>query len=230
MAKLTFDALTDRNVVAGIDHAVLFKKSGSGSSATWPGTAWNGFTSFEKSNDGGDATTLWADNIAYLKLRGRESFAGTINCYTFPPAFYPCIGATAVSVGTGTTSDVYAHEQDHEVFRLCYREALYNGNGQYGWRYHVLYNLTAGPSDETAETLDDSIDPQEFSFDVEGTPVTWTDQSMTACEWTFDLDALDEDDATGPVKAWIETLYGNDATSSAKTSACPDPEDLFTAS
>lgn len=226
MAKLTFDELADRKVVAGVDHAVLYKKTVSGDTITWGGVAWNGFTSFEKSNDGGDATTLWADNIAYLKLRGRESFAGTINCYTFPKEFYPCIGATAITVGDSGPS-VYAHEQEHEVFRLCYREVLYDGNGQYGWRYHVLYNLTAGPSDETAETLDDSIDPQEFSFDVEGTPVAWSAKSMTACEWTFDLESLNEDTATGTVKGWIDTLYGNNASTSAKTSSCPDPAALF---
>lgn len=229
MSKLKFDQDGEKNLVSGVDHVVLYKKETTSSTTTWKGYKWNGITSWEKSPDGGDSNKIRADNIVYAVLRGRESYAGTVNCYSFPKEFYPCIGAIAVTVGNAT---VYAHEQDHEYFRACYREVLMNESGKYGYRYHVLYNLSAGPSDETAETMDDSIDPEEFGFELEGSAFTDTvgGKTLSLCEWTFDITGEEGDSGLDPTyQGWIDTLYGTDGSGSTTGTdpQCPNPSALF---
>lgn len=210
MAELVFHTAANRKLRHNIDNAVLYVGTG------WKGVAWDGMTKVSTNPDGGDLNKVWADGIAYASLRGAVSYAASISCVNFPLEFDACIG----NVQIGTTG-VYAHEQNGEVFRLAYRERLTNAEkGDYGYRYHVVYNCMCDPSDSDAETDDDSIDAQEFQFDIKGTPITCTvgGKTINASEYTFDVN--DADLKTNKI---VQTLYG---TTSADA-ACPDPDTLF---
>lgn len=214
MAKLVFDQATERKYENGVDHAVLY------TGASWTGVAWNGMTSIDTAPDGGETEALWADNIKYAVMRGAVSYAATINCYTYPEEFNPCLGNKKIEVGGKT---VYVHEQMGENFRMAYRTTLNNAEkGLTGYRYHVVYGLACDPSDMTYETIDDSPDAVEFAFDVEGSPAQLKngEKVYSACEFTFDVDEADI--ATDPR---IQILYGT-AEADAK---CPDPDTLFAA-
>ena len=221
MSKLIFDAPLDRKYENGVDHAVLYTLS----SDKWNGYAWNGMTSIDVSPDGGEAQALWADNMKYANMRGAVSYAATINCYSFPEEFNACLGNVEVVAGSG----VYAHEQEGSPFRIVYRTALNDAQrGRYGYRYHVVYNLTCDPSDITYDTIDDSPDGVEFGFDVEGTPITHTASGKSCCEWTFDVVDADKRGSSDGAKytkldAIVDKLYGTNETNAE----CPDVDELF---
>lgn len=242
MAALSWHNTGDNKFVTGVDCGAVYTleahvpSGGSGTTTyTWDGKAWNGLTSWEKSPEGGEATTLWADNIKYAIARGATSYAGTVSAYTYPENFKKCLGIVA-----DTANGFAISEQEHVPFRAMYRERLYNQNGLYGYRYHVIYGLTCDPNDETAETLEENVDGQEFQFDVQGVPVAATVNGTTkySCEFTFETEAKDpayssssltapEKDANGDtlttaVQNAIVTLFGLDA-----DPTCPDPNELF---
>lgn len=223
MAKLIFDAPEERKYENGVDHAVLYTYDASGKK--WLGVAWNGMTSIDVSPDGGESQALWADNMKYANMRGAVSYASTINCYTFPEEFNACLGNVEIIAGSG----VYAHEQEGSMFRMAYRTALNDAQrGRYGYRYHVVYNLTCDPSDFTYDTIDDSPDAAEFGFDTEGTPVTHTKSGKSCCEWTFDVpDAAyvteQNREAVAKLNAIIDILYGTEQADAE----CPDVDTLF---
>lgn len=176
-------------------------------------------TSVDIAPEGGESEALWADNIKYAVMRGAISFAGTINCYQFPEEFNACLGNVCVD----ETNGIYIHEQTGENFRLCYRTALNNAEkGRIGYRYHVLYNLTCDPSDMTYDSINDSPDAVEFSFDVEGSPAQFAKDGKVynGCEFTFDV--LDTEETT-KYATLLGKLYG---TASGEAS-CPDPDSLF---
>lgn len=157
-------------------------------------------------------------------MRGAVSYAGTINCYQFPEEFNRCLGNKSKKVGD---VDIYAHEQEGEPFRMAYRTALNDEtNGRVGYRYHVVYGLVADPSDMTYETINDSPEAVEFSFDVEGTPISFGD--ITACEYTFDVyekasGTHEKNDTNTTIKKILDTLFG----SAEAEAMCPDPNELF---
>lgn len=210
--RTKFDIANERAYENGVDHCVLYTGDG------WKGVVWNGMTSIDVAPEGGESEALWADNIKYAVMRGAVSFAGSISCYQFPEEFNGCLGNVCVD----STLGIYAHEQTAENFRLVYRNMLHNAEkGHIGYRYHVLYNLTCDPSDMTFETNNDSPEAVEFSFDVEGSPVSWTKdgKTYTCCEFTFDV--MNGEETTH--SKILDKLYG---TSSVEAS-CPDPEKLF---
>lgn len=178
MSKLQFDD-DNRVVRGGVDHVVLYPKS-----KNYAGFPWDGVTEVNVNPNGGDVNSIWADNICYAKVRGNESFAGSIKAYDYPAEWKPCIGVILAE----QTNIVSAGGQSHDPFNMCYRTKTYDKTGVWVWStYHVLFGLTAGTSEETAKTLEEGFDPAEFTFDFEGTPVKFKSTDVVSCEYTFDV-------------------------------------------
>ena len=205
---LTFDADSQRYITAGIDHCAGYLDDGTG---LYKGYAWNGLTSFEKSNDGADANDMWADNIKYATLRGAEAYAGSISTYSIPEELLPILGIVNIA-GSGEDA-IYVHEQTHKTFRVAYRTKKFNANGFCGYKYHVVYGLTIAANSETAETIDDSPEGQEFSWDFDGVPTTCVVSGTTyrQCEFTFTVNTTDENepfDTSTKAGMILAILYG----------------------
>lgn len=173
MAKLVWDVVGERTYETGVDHGVLYPQV----SGAYPkGVAWSGLTAVTESPSGAEANPFYADNIKYLNLMSVEEFGASIEAYTYPPEFAACDGsaelATGVSIG----------QQKRQAFGMSYRTILGNdteGNS-YGYKLHLIYGALASPSEKAYNTVNESPEPNTFSWEVTTTPVTVTGHEPTA--------------------------------------------------
>ena len=173
MTKLAWDETGNRIYESGIRKGVLYKKIVSGGNAGdyGAGVAWNGLTSVTESPSGAEETALYANDSKYLSLYSAEEFGGTIGAYTYPDEWAECDGSA--SPATGLTIG----QQTRVGFGLCYRTLLGNDSqgDSYGYKLHLVYGATASPSEKSYETINDSPDAVEFSWDYTTTPVAVND-------------------------------------------------------
>ena len=164
MSKLVWDETGKKYYETGTKMAVLYNQV---EGAYTKGTAWNGFRSFEKRPSGAEPTALWADDAKYLTMMSAEEFGATIGAYTYPDEFNPCIGYKELTPG------VLVGQQEHEIFGLCVRTTIGNdvkGN-EYGYKLHLVYGAQAAPSEVSYNTINDSPEAIELSWELSTTPV-----------------------------------------------------------
>lgn len=164
--KLKWDQTGERYYENGVSHGVLFPQKSDGTYDK--GVAWNGLTNVTKSPEGAEANDLWADNIKYASLRSAETFSGSIEAYTYPDEFKPCIGLKEAADG------VYFGQQAHEPFGFCFRTEVGNDTASEAddaFKLHIVYGATASPSEESFDTINDSPDAITFSWDFDTIPV-----------------------------------------------------------
>lgn len=165
MSKLTWDNVGEHYYETGTDHGVLYPQTSAG---TYPmGYAWNGLTGVEENPEGAEANPIWADNIKYLNLISAEEWKGTIKAYTYPDEFAECDGSAEPVDG------VKIGQQPRKSFGFVYRTKIGNDTegDSHGYKLHLLYGLTAQPSDRSYETIDDDPDAIEFSWECSSVPV-----------------------------------------------------------
>ena len=168
---ITWDEAVNRIYETGVSKGVLYPE-GNTAGTYGDGVAWNGLTSVNETRDGGDITTLYADNIEYLHITANEKFTPTIECYTYPDEFGPCIGekTDAGAVGLVVTA------QTRKMFGLCYRtEVGSEADNDLGYKIHIVYGCKAKPSDVNRETVNDSPEGVTFSFECVTTPIDMSD-------------------------------------------------------
>lgn len=181
---LTWDNSGERFYENGVDHVALYVQDASGKYPT--GVAWNGITGITESPDGAEATDLYADNIKYASMRSAETFGGTITAYTYPDEFGICDG-TATPDGL---DGVYLGQQMRNAFGLAYRSQIGNDTATTaddGYKLHIVYGATASPSEKAFETINDSPDAIEFSWEFTTTPVACSGYKAVS---TITIDSL----------------------------------------
>lgn len=198
MAKLTWDVVGDRTYETGVDHAVLYPQV----AGAYPkGVAWSGITSVSESPSGAEANPFYADNIKYLNLMSVEEFGASIEAYTYPPEFAACDGSAEIAKG------ITIGQQKRQAFGMAYRTILGNdteGNS-YGYKLHLIYGALASPSEKAYNTVNESPEPNTFSWEVTTTPVTVEGHDPTA---SLVINSKDVDAAK---LAELETiLYGSE--------------------
>lgn len=163
---LTWDGTGEKKYETGVDHGILFVM---GSAGYGTGVPWNGLTNVTRSPEGAEASDFYADNIKYASLRSAENFKGTITAYTYPMEFLPCDGYTSIATGA------YVGGQARAVFAMYYRSIIGTDQSQTaGYKHNFLYGLTASPSEQAAQTINDSPELTEFSWEVSSVPVAAT--------------------------------------------------------
>lgn len=201
MAKLVWDADTQRLYETGVSKGVLYVRDKEGK---YPkGVAWNGLTAFTESPGGAEPTDLYADNIKYLSIRSAETFGGTLEAYMYPPEFYPCDGLAEAETG------VVIGQQDRTSFGFSYQTILGNDSelNNYGYKIHLIYGATASPSEKGYSTVNDSPDAVTFSWEIETTPVNIEGFKPTA------LMVIDSTKVQKEALAALEkVLYGDEET------------------
>lgn len=200
MAKIVWDAVGEKKYESGIDHAVLYPVNQSGEYR--PGVAWNGVTSIAETPEGAEPEKQYADNIPYLTLMSAEELNGSINAFMSPPEFDVCDGNAQVMKG------VTVGQQERKSFGLSYRTKIGNDvDGQdAGYKLHLLYGAKASPSERTYETVNDSPEAMELSWDFSTTPVPVTGYKSTSLV-VIDSTQVDPD----RLATLEEILYGSDA-------------------
>lgn len=224
MAVLTWDQVGQKTYETGVRNGVLYPQASDGS---YPlGVAWNGLTSVSESPDGGDANDIYADDIKYLSLRGVENFGGTIEAYTYPDEWAVIDGSAELVTGA------VIGQQPRKTFGLCYRTTLGNDTelDDHGYKLHLIYGASASPSEKTYETINDSPEPIQFSWEYTTIPVPVTGFKPTACI-TIDstkFPAGPNGTKNAKLQALEDALYGTDGTGSGSGTDpyLPLPDDV----
>ena len=170
MAVLTWDQMGERLYETGTKKGVLYpynSNAGVGEHPYSPGVAWNGLTSVSESPDGGDANDIYADDIKYLSLRGVENFGGTIEAYTYPDEWAEIDGSASLMSG------VVIGQQPRKTFGFSYVTTIGNDTelDEHGYKIHLVYGASASPSERSYETINDSPEPVQFSWEFTTVPV-----------------------------------------------------------
>lgn len=161
--RLRWDTPGSRKYHTGVDHGVLYLKQGDGYNLAYP---WNGLTNITEKPTGAEPTPLYGDNIKYLNLLSLEDFEYSIEAYTYPDEFSKCDGSYEIGEG------VHAHQQDREIFGLCYRSFIGNeSNPRAGYVIRLIYNGTASVSERTYSSISDNVEPDTMTWDVSTVPV-----------------------------------------------------------
>lgn len=202
MPRIVWDQVSEKLYETGIDQGVLYLLDENNVYAK--GVGWNGLTGVDENPTGAEANSIYADNNKYLSLYSAEEFGATIRAYTYPEEFEECDGSKEIANG------VYAGQQNRKTFGFAYRTLVGNdteGN-EYGYKLHLIYGCKASPSSKTYNTINDSPEAIEFSWEVTTTPVPVPNSKATA---TIIIDST-KLDAAGKEKltALEDILYGKD--------------------
>lgn len=194
---ITWDDSGNHLYETGIDHMVLYKPDQNGDYTN--GVAWNGITAFNETPSGADSNPIYADNIKYLDLRSAEEFGATLECLYTPEEFDECNGVVEIAPG------ILAYQQSRHAFGLSYRTLIGNeivGN-DHGYKLHLLYNATASPSERGYNTVNDSPETSQLSFELTTTPIAVDGLKNTALI-TVDSTLVN----STKLKALEDVLYG----------------------
>lgn len=205
MSKLVWDAVSEHLYETGTDHGVLYLQAANGGYPT--GVAWNGLTGVEENPEGGETTAKWADNIKYLNLVSAEEWKGTIKAFTYPDEFCECDGSAEV------VSGVRVGQQNRKPFGFVYRTLIGNDTQgtDYGYKLHLLYGLTAQPSDKSYETVNDDPDAIEFSWECSSVPVNVSTGFKPCSSIEIDSTKFDTTEKKALLTALENKLFGTES-------------------
>lgn len=119
-----------------------------------------------------------------------------------PPEWDQCDGNKALAKGFSIG------QQSRKSFGLCYRTKIGDDvNGQdAGYKLHLIYGAQASPSERNYETMNESPEAAQFSWEFSTTPIPVKDHNPTS------LGTLDSTQVPKEVMKRIEDiLYGTDA-------------------
>ena len=169
--QIVWDKTSERLYRTGVDRVVLFPQTTGGKYGE--GVGWNGVTKISESPDGGDTTTIYANNNIYLNLVAKENFKGSITAYTYPKEWEACDGSASVLSGATPVKGLRITGQTRTPFGLAYRTLIGNDTAgtDHGYEIHLVYNATAGVSSQDYQTVNDSPEALELSWDFSTLPV-----------------------------------------------------------
>lgn len=201
MSKLKYDQTGERRYETGVSNLAVFvwdKTKGK----YGIGNAWNGVTAVSEAPEGGEDNYIYADNIKYLNLKSPEEWKGSITAYDCPKAFDACDGILEIDDG------IVFGQQDRSSFAICFLSRLGNDvdGDKYGQKLTIVYGLTATPTSKDHNTVNDSPEAQEFSWDINSLPVVVDGYNAFSTITVKSTECSKE--------KWtqiINTLYGSDA-------------------
>lgn len=201
MATIVWDAQGEKRFETGTKKGVLYLINDSG--VYNKGVAWNGLTGVTESPSGAEATDLYADDIKYASMRSAETYSATIEAYTYPDEFAECNGEAELTDG------VIIGQQSRKAFGFSYVSTIGNDvkGTEAGYKLHLIYGLTASPSERGYQTINDSPDAITFSWEAESTPVNVTGYKPTS-SITIDSTKADAE----KLAALEAILYGGEET------------------
>lgn len=212
MAKITWDKTGEHYYEVGVDRGVLYPMKSDGSGYD-KGVAWNGLTGVSEKPSGAESSDQYADNVKYLSIRSAEKFDATIEAFTYPDEFGACDGTAELVAG------VKVGQQTRKAFGLSYRTMLGNdtqGN-DHGYLIHLIYGASAAPSEKGYSTVNDSIEPIKFSWEISTVPVPVEGKKPTS---TLVINSTKAKN----LSKLEDYLYGTDAGSGVSSDTTGDPQ------
>lgn len=185
--KLKWDESGQKIYETGTKNGVVYPWVDGATSETsgyLHGYAWNGLTGYTESPDGADETALYADDIKYLSMRSVENFGFTIKAYTYPDEFEQCDGTANIEGIPG----VKAGQQKRRMFGFSVITTVGNDSegNDYAEKLHIIYGVTCAPSEKDYQTINDSPEAIEFSWDCTTTPIDMPGNLKKSAQITID--------------------------------------------
>ena len=210
MAKLKWASAGSRFYEAGIDKGVLYV-------GTAAGVPWDGLIRVSENNSSSTTTPYYMDGVRYYVHQTNGDFSATIEAYMYPPAFEACEGMTFSAQGLSFDN------QDRKSFGLAYRTKLGSDTMglSRGYKIHLIYNALAAPTTRDNASVTNVVDPMNFSWTIETTPVIVPGKQATA-------HLIIDSTRTKPdtLRAIEEILYGT-ATTAPRLPSPVEVENIF---
>lgn len=159
MATLVWDKVGERFYETGISKAVLYKEDRFG-------VPWNGLTSVdEKSSD--KAEPVYFDGIKFNDIVTLGTYEASVKAFTYPEELLFYEGIVEDQTGFFVTG-----QPPCACFGMSYQTRIGDDvrGLEAGYKIHLLFNLTALPSDKTYETLSLDTEPHEFEWTITSIP------------------------------------------------------------
>lgn len=196
MATLTWNDVGSRTFETGVDRGVLFVDG--------VGVSWNGLISVNETPVGGESVPRYFDGVKFLDEATRQEFAATIEAYTYPEEFEKCLGTLDLANG------LFARNQIKKTFNMTYRTLVGNDvdGVDHAYKLHLVFNASVEPSSRTNTTLQQNVDPTNFTWDLVAVPPRIGGHGPTAHY------VIDSRTAPSVLLEQVEDiLYGTDTTS-----------------
>lgn len=158
MSTLVWDEVGTHYYEAGVSKGVLYQEDGTG-------VPWNGLTSVDEKVDN-NVQPIYFDGVKFNDIVTLGDFSATLKAFTYPDEFLKYEGTLEDQRG------FYIANQKPGRFGLTYRTEVGNeidGN-HHAYKLHILYNLTALPSDRTYETLSLDSSPSDLEWTITSIP------------------------------------------------------------
>lgn len=193
MATLVWDQPGDRLYETGVSKGVLYNFDGSG-------VAWNGLISVQEDNND-EVEPVSFDGIKFNDIVTIGDFSGTIRAFTYPEDFLFYEGTLKDQTG------FYLYNQQKSRFGLSYQTNVGDDlNGaESSYKIHILYNLTAIPSQIDHKTISGDLEPLEFEWNITSVPEE-IDFFRPTSHVVIDSRTLDEN----LLNDIMDILYGDD--------------------
>lgn len=155
--ELHWNIVGERRFEAGVDRGVLYPQRGAA-------VPWNGLTSVtEKFNQ--ELESVYFDGMKINDLVSLGDYEGKIKAFSYPEKFSEIEGMSEINTG------MFLGNQKPQVFGLSYRTGVGTDNDPgAGYKIHLLYNITAVPTDREHNTLTETADLTEFEWDITAIP------------------------------------------------------------
>lgn len=209
MSRLVWGNSGEHFYEAGVDRGVLYIDE-------HPGVPWVGLISVTENATGGEANPYYLDGVKYSNRSSPEDFEATITAYTYPDLFAQCDGTHQPRSG------LFITHQRKKTFGFSYRSMVGNDlSNEQGYKIHIVYNALASPTERENATINDEIEPLEFSWTITTRPPAMAGYKPTA---HVVIDSRYTDPAILSIVEDI--LYGND-TDTARLPTFPELVDAF---
>ena len=218
--RVTWDTVGERLWETGVEKGMLYPTIDTVHAGGFTnGVSWSGLTSVSESPSGADANEQYADNIKYLNLRSAEDFGFTIEAFYYPDEFAECDGTKTLADG-----GIILRQQTRAMFGFAYVSRVGNDTDgdDYGNKLHLYYNATVNPSESQYQTVNDSPEPNTFSWEATTTPQEVGDITIggntthyrpTAC-LVIDITKFNGGWDNARIKALTDILWGKNASGS----------------
>jgi hypothetical protein len=108
--------------------------------------------------------SYYLDGVKYLDHFVPGAYAAQIQAFTYPDVLDAILGIQEF------VSGVRVHDQRAGMFHLAYRTLIGDPleGLDLGYKLHLVYNLTANPSDSSFNSLTEQVTAETFTWDVSG--------------------------------------------------------------
>lgn len=161
MTRLIWGQRGERFYEAGVDRGVYYPMSGFG-------VPWSGLLAVTDAPIVSEESSAYFDGQKYRRTRVTDSFACTIEAFTYPDEFF-------------TDAGVYFTGQRPKPFGFSYRTMV--GNDKTGletYKIHLVYNAVAAPSAKSYSAMDNTVQSTTFSWDISTTPINFSGAKPSA--------------------------------------------------